>query len=300
MRKIFVWVLLSLIWGTTWFFIKIGLDDLPPISFAGFRFVLALLILVPIIFVQKIPFPKTRSEWKLLAVTGILQFSFNYSMVFWSESHISSGLAAVLQATIPAFGLLMAWVHLPDEKITRRKILAIAMGIAGVGIIFIEQLRIENLMAFFGCVAIVAGAFAAAEASILVKAHGKTMSPVMMLFGQMLCGILPIITVGYFTEGNPLNFHWTLTAVAAIIFLAVIGTISAFWLYYWLLNRVESAKAMTISLVTPLVAVIIGNLALDEKLTTQVLFGGVLILAGVGLIVVRQKSKPAIIEAEHA
>ena len=261
---------------------------------------LALLILVPIIFVQKIPFPKTRSEWKLLVVTGILQFSFNYSMVFWSESHISSGLAAVLQATIPAFGLLMAWIHLPHEKITGRKILAIAMGIIGVGIIFVEQLRVENLMAFLGCAAIVAGAFAAAEASILVKARGSMMNPVTMLFGQMLCGILPIVLVGYFAEGNPLDFHWTITTVAAIIFLAVVGTISAFWLYYWLLNRVESAKAMTISLVTPLVAVIIGNLALNEQLPTQTLFGGILILAGVGLIVARKKSKPAIIEAEHA
>lgn len=297
--KILVWALLCLIWGTTWFFIKIGLNDLPPISFAGFRFILALLILTPIIVIQKIPLPKTRSEWKLLAVTGFLQFSFNYSMVFWSESHISSGLAAVLQSTIPAFGLLMAWVHLPDEKITRRKILAIMMGIAGVGAIFIEQLQIENLTAFLGCVAIVVGAFAAAEASILIKARGNSLNPVMMLFGQMLCGILPIILVGYFKEGNPLDFHWTMTAVLAIFFLAVVGTIAAFWLYYWLLNRVESSKAMTISLVTPLVAVTIGNLALNEQLPAQTLFGGILILAGVGLIVVKRKSKPLIGEIEH-
>ncbi|MGI9034789.1 MAG: DMT family transporter [Pyrinomonadaceae bacterium] len=298
--KILVWLLLCLIWGTTWFFIKIGLDDLPPISFAGFRFTLALVVLFAFIKLKKIPLPKSRGAWKFLAITGVLQFSFNYSMVFWSEKYISSGLAAVLQATIPAFGLLMAWIHLPNERITGRKILAIAMGIIGVGIIFIEQLQISNLWAFLGCAAIVAGAFAAAEASILTKAQSGTLSPVILLFGQMLCGILPIILVGYFKEGNPLNFHWTGKAIFAVAHLAIVGTIVAFWLYYWLLNRVESSKAMTISLVTPLVAVIVGGFALDEKLPAQTLFGGVLILAGVGLIVAKRKIKPAIIEIEHA
>ncbi|MGI8469028.1 MAG: DMT family transporter [Pyrinomonadaceae bacterium] len=300
MRTILVWSLLCLIWGTTWFFIKIGLDDLPPISFAAIRFTLALIILFAFIKLKKIPLPKKRSEWKILLITGVLQFSFNYSMVFWSEKYISSGLAAVLQATIPAFGLLMAWIHLPDERITRRKILAIVMGIVGVGIIFVEQLQVKDFWAFIGCVAIVVGAFAAAEASILTKAQNGAMSPVILLFCQMLCGILPIILVAYFKEGNPLNFHWTKMAIFAVAHLAIVGTIIAFWLYYWLLNRVESSKAMTISLVTPLVAVIVGGLFLDEKLPVETLFGGILILAGVGLIVAKRKAKPSIGEVEHA
>lgn len=300
MQKILVWSLLCLIWGSTWFFIKIGLEDLPPISFAGFRFVLSLAILFLFIIVRKIPLPKTKSEWKLLLITGLLQFSFNYSMVFWSEKYISSGLAAVLQATIPAFGLLMAWVHLPDERITWRKILAIALGIIGVGVIFIEQLQVNDLWAFLGCIAIVVGAFAAAEASILTKSQSGKMSPVILMFGQMLCGILPIVLYGYFYEGNPQDFRWTGKAIFAVLYLAIVGTLIAFGLYYWLLQRVESAKAMTISLVTPLVAVIIGGLFLNEKLPIQTLFGGTLILGGVGLIVLKKKTKPQIEEIEHA
>ena len=233
----------------------------------------------------------------LLAVTGFLQFSLNYSMVFWSEQYISSGLAAVLQATIPAFGLLMAWVHLPQEKLTWQKVTAIILGIIGVAVIFIEQLHVNDLMAFAGCVAIVAGAFAAAEASVLTKSFGASLHPVSLLFGQMVCGLLPVVLIGYFKEGNPVKFHWTMSAVLAVLYLAVVGTIVAFWLYYWLLQQVESTKAMTIALVTPLVAVIIGAIILDEKLLPQTFFGGALILAGTGMIVFRRQ--PRIVKQDY-
>ena len=203
--KIIVWLILCLIWGTTWIFIKIGLEDLPPISFAAARFILALFILAAIIKIQKIPLPKTKSHWKLIALTGVLQFSINYSLVFWSEQYISSGLAAVLQAMITVFGLALAWIHLPFEKITFLKICAVLIGIAGVGIIFYDQLQVSSVMAFAGCVAVVVGAYAAAHASILIKAKGGEIHPAALVFCQMLCGILPIIIYAVLNEGNPFD-----------------------------------------------------------------------------------------------
>jgi drug/metabolite transporter (DMT)-like permease len=293
--KVIVWLILCLIWGSTWFFIKIGLEDLPPISFAALRFICAGAIVFVIISIQKIPLPQTKKEWRVLAITGILQFSINYALVFWSEQYISSGLAAVLQATIPAFGLFWAWIHLTDETIGWRKILAIVLGITGVSIIFIEQLQINSWMAFAGCVAIVVGAAAAAEASILTKAFGTSIHPASLVFGQMVCGILPLVIYGLISEGNPLYFRWTATAIFSVLYLAVFGTIAAFWLYYWLLKKIESSKAMTISLVTPLIAVIIGSLALGEQLPLQTFFGGALILASVGIIILRNNPKASLI-----
>ena len=114
--KVLVWLILSLIWGSTWIFIKFGLEDLPPIAFASVRFLLAVAILFIIIKIQKIPMPMTGAEWRLIALTGVLQFSINYSTVFWAEQYITSGLAAVLQAMIPVFGLGLAWIFLPNER----------------------------------------------------------------------------------------------------------------------------------------------------------------------------------------
>ncbi len=287
--KILVWLVLCLVWGTTWIFIKIGLADLPPITFAAARFLLAVAILLPIIWIRELPWPRSVQEWRLIALTGFLQFSINYSSVFWGEQYITSGLAAVLQSMITVFGLVLAWIFLPDERITPLKIFSVVLGVIGVIVIFLEQLKIESAMAFAGCAAIVVGAYAAAQASILIKARGKALHPASLVCAQMLCGLPALVIYALIAEGNPFASNWTWTALACVLFLAVFGTIAAFWLYYWLLSRIESTEAMMISLVTPLIAVLIGAIFLGERLPTQTLFGGVLIVGSIGLIVLRRR-----------
>lgn len=143
MKPLVVWLLLCVVWGTTWIFIKLGLEDLPPISFAALRFTVACLILLPILYAQKIILPKSEKIWKVIFITGLLQFSFNYGLLFWGEQHISSGLAAVLQATIPAFGLILARIYV-GETITILKIFSILLGLIGVAVIFKEQLQLNG------------------------------------------------------------------------------------------------------------------------------------------------------------
>ncbi len=105
----------------------------------------------------------------------------------------------------------------------------------------------------------------------------------------MICGLPAIVIYALLAEGDPLTLHWTWTAVVCVLYLTVFGTIAAFWLYYWLLSRIESTNAMMISLVTPLIAVVIGAVVLDERLPPQTLLGGILIIASIGLIVFRRK-----------
>jgi drug/metabolite transporter (DMT)-like permease len=295
--KVLVWLVLCLIWGSTWIFIKIGLEDLPPIVFAATRFTLAIAILFVIIVLQRIPMPRTAAEWWLIALTGVLQFSINYGTVFWSEQYITSGLAAVLQSMITVFGLVLAWIFLPTERITPQKIVAVAIGVIGVAIIFNDQLRIQNWMAFLGCIAIVVGAFCAAQASVLIKAKGGSIHPATLLFWQMICGLPAIIVYSRLHEGDPFTFNWSWRALGCVLYLTVVGTVAAFLLYYWLLGRVESTRAMMISLVTPLIAVIIGAIVLGETLPPQTGLGGLLIISSIGLIVFRRRvSSPHVSE----
>ncbi|HLM00976.1 MAG TPA: EamA family transporter, partial [Pyrinomonadaceae bacterium] len=232
-----------------------------------------------------IPFPKGRATWIIIFITGFLQFFFNYGLLFWGEQHITSGLAAVLQATIPAFGLILARIYV-GESITGLKIVSILLGLCGISVIFREQLTLNGQMAFLGSLAVVVGAFGASYASVLTKAKGQNLHPATMVFGQMLVGHIPLWFVGLSAEGSPVNFNWTWNAIICVLYLAIMGSIVAFWLYYWLLTKIDVTRAMMISFVTPLVAVIIGGF-FGEKLGLQTLFGGLLILLSVFLIVVR-------------
>jgi drug/metabolite transporter (DMT)-like permease len=288
MRARVVWLLLCLIWGSTWLFIKIGLNDLPPVSFAGIRFVIASLILLSIVFMRGRPLPREARDWALMATTGVLSFGVNYGLLFWGEQYIPSGLAALLQTTIPAFGLLIAHIHLPAERLTLAKVTGVALGVFGVGVIFSNQLSVEGPRALWGSAAIVVGAFGAAYSNVLVKARGGHIDPAMLASGQMSFGLVPLLLIGILSEGNPLNFHWTPMALVSLFYLVLVGSVVAFLLYYWLVRNMDVTKTMMISLVTPLIAVVLGMLVLDEKLSWRTVLGGACIMAGIGLIVLRR------------
>ena len=284
MKARVVWLILCVIWGSTWLFIKLGLENLPPITFAGIRFVIACAIIFLLIRVRGISLPDNRRDWGLLALTGVLSFSLNYGLVFWGEQYISSGLAAVLQATLSAFGLVIAHIYLPSERITWSKVFGVVLGFAGVAVVFSNQLAIAGGKALAGCVALVLSAFFAAYSNVLVKAHGRRMEPAILAGGQMFFGLIPLLLIGIPLEGNPFRFHWTPMAVLALLYLAVVGSVIAFLLYYWLVLNMDVTKTMLISLVTPVVAVVLGMVVLGEDLSWRTVAGGLMIMVGVRFV----------------
>ena len=292
MKSRLVWLFLCCIWGSTWLFIKIGLKDLPPLTFAGIRFVIAAIILFVFIAVRRVPLPNKRRDLLLLALTGVLSFSLNYGLVFWGEQYITSGLAALLQSTLPAFGLIIAHYYLPGERMTLPKIAGVLLGVFGVGVIFSNQLQVAGPRALWGSAALVLSAFCAAYANVLVKTYGLNLQPSVLAAGQMVFGLVPLLLIGIPLEGNPLNYHWTAMAVISLFYLAIVGTVIAFLLYYWLVHNMDVTKTMLIALVTPVGAVILGVLILKEELHWRTLFGGAMIISGLSLIVTRRGRKP--------
>ena len=282
------WLALCLIWGSTWLAIKIGLADLPPISFVAFRFVIAAAVLFAISF-RRFPLPQ-REEYSLLAVTGILMFGINYGLLFWGEQYVSSGLAAILQAVIPTFGLVFAHFYLPNERLKWERVLGALLALGGVTIICAKLLDFQGIMAFWGGVAIVVGAAATSYANVLIKARRKKFAPAMISAWQMLFAVVPLLLVGFFHEGNPLRFHWSKTAVACLLYLALVGSVAAFLMFYWLLNRIAVTNLLTISLITPPLAVALGWFAAGETISRWAILGALFVLAGIALILWKSKS----------
>ena len=291
MKARLVWLILCGIWGSTWLFIKLGLADLPPLIFAGIRFVIAFAILFTLIRIRSIPLPRRRSDWNLLAVTGILSFGLNYGLIFWGEQYISSGLAALLQATIPAFGLVFAHFHLPGERLSWARMGGAILGVCGVAVVFSNQLTVSGREALVGCVAVIVSSIVVAYSNVLVKTYGTNLNPAVLAAGQMLFGLLLLFAVGIPLEGSPFRLHWTPMAVIALMYLAIVGSVIAFLLYYWLVLNMDVTKSMLIALVTPVVAVLLGMLVLNEQFGWRTLAGGAMIMLGIALIVIRKAKK---------
>ena len=190
----------------------------------------------------------------------------------------------MLQATIPAFGLVLAHAMLPDDRLTVPKVIGVALGILGVAFIFSDQLETGGQDALWGSAAIVGAAAAVALANVLVKKSGRRYQPTVISAVQMLFGLIPLLVVGYWTEGSPFRFHWTPLAWISLLYLAVVGSVVAFLLYYWLVQRMDVTKTMLIPLVTPVIAVALGMATLGERITWRLGIGTLAIIGGVGWI----------------
>src|SRR5438132_571644 len=144
------WLTLCIVWSSTWLAIKVGLRDLPPVSFVGLRFVVAIAVLVAVSIGRVRLLPPKPSDYLILAVTGVLMFGLNYTLLFWGELHVSSGLAAVLQATIPIFGMIFAHWMLPDEPLRLQKLAGAIIALGGVTLICGRLLGFNGPLAFWG------------------------------------------------------------------------------------------------------------------------------------------------------
>lgn len=295
------YVVLCLVWSSTWLAIKVGLYDLPPISFVAIRFVIAIVVLLAVSIGRTRLLPENRSDYALLASTGVLMFAVNYGLLFWAELHVSSGLAAVLQATIPIFGMVFAHFILPNEPMRLQRLAGALLAVAGVAVICARLLDFNGPLAFWGGLGIVLGAAGAALSNVLLKRRAIQLAPAMIAAWQMIFGALPMLVVGFAVEGNPVRFHWSTMSIFCLLYLAIIGSALTFLLLYWLLPRMTVTNLQTISLITPPGAIMLGWLLGREEFPAWSLFGAFFVLAGVWTIFRKTREpKPVELVAEVA
>jgi drug/metabolite transporter (DMT)-like permease len=286
------WLTLCLVWSSTWLAIKIGLRDLPPVSFVAIRFVIAIAVLVAVSLGHARLLPRNGRDFVVLAFTGALMFGFNYPLLFWGEKYVSSGMAAVLQASIPIFGMIFAHHLLPDEPIRWQRMLGAIVALAGVALICGRLLNRGGVLAFWGGLGIVFGAASAAFSNVMLKRRAIDIAPAMLAAWQMAFGVMPLLVLALIVDGNPVHLRWTASAWFCMLYLAIIGSALTFLLLYWLLPRMTVTNLQTISLITPPGAVAFGWLLGGETFTTSFLIGAGFVLVGVWMIFRRLEERP--------
>jgi drug/metabolite transporter (DMT)-like permease len=292
LKNVAAWIVVCAIWGSTWAFIKIGLADLPPFTFASVRFIVAIVILAAVIAVKRPAWP-ARADYGAIAMSGFLQFGVNYALVFWGEKQISSGQTALLQSTIPLFGFLIAHFALHAERLTPKRMLGLLIGLVGVAIIFSNQLEFGGTLQIVGSIAILLSAVGVAYANIMVKQRAGHIDNRVLIATQMICGLIPLVILSLIVEGDPFAYNWTPRAWFAVFYLAIVGTLAAFMIYYWMVRHIKVTTTQLISLVTPVLALVVGVIFLDEQITTRLLIGAAAILAGIATILWSRKPRSA-------
>lgn len=287
----FILILLGSIWGASYLFIKVGVDGgVSPVTLVAMRTALAGITLFGMILLRREKFPPRRAPiWKWLVLLGFLNNVIPYTLITWGETRISSGLAAILVGAMPIFTVILAHYMTHDEKFTPRKVIGMVAGFIGVVILFLPDfLQLTTLHAaatanIFGGLAVVVAAVSYATATIFARRHTKGYSHTFIAFGQMLMASIALIPASVLLE-QPWTLSPTAQALVSIFILATLGTAFAYLLYFWLIARVGATRTSLVTYISPVIAVILGAVVLNESLQWTMVVGLVLIVAGVGLV----------------
>lgn len=265
------------IWGSTFLFIAIGNDALPPVWGAMWRLILAAAILIAIAAIRKQPLPSGRALRYAMAY-GALTYGINFPLLYWGETSVPSGITAVLFATLPLTTPLMARAA-GLERLQRLKLAGGAVAFVGVAVIFWRQLAGETEPLHM--IGVLVGATVAGFATVVLKL-GPRQPPipangVASLVGAAMCLAISFI-VG---EAHPVPS--TYAQIVPVIYLAVLGSVVAFTLLAWLVNHWDPTNISFISVVNPVIAVSLGVAVRHEQIGATLLLGAVLVMAGVAM-----------------
>lgn len=283
-------VLLCLIWGTTWAAIKLQLEGIPPFAGVALRFGLASLVLLALAPRFGVRFGTTRRERVLWVAIALLSFCGSYGLVYWAEAHgVPSGLAAVLFATFPLLTAALAHVMVPGERLTFLGVGGMMVGLLGLCLLFSEDFaRLGGDHVARNAAIMLVAPFVSAVANVAAKRWGHDVHPISLSAVPM--GLTGLIMGGFalVVEHNrailPEPRAW-----AALVYLAIFGSAITFSLYYWLMRYLSVTRLSLIAYLTPVLAVVIGTLWLHEPLTRRVGAGSALVLGGVALAMHRPR-----------
>jgi drug/metabolite transporter (DMT)-like permease len=273
-------VLICIIWGSTWLFIRLGLESLTPVISAGIRFTIASLLVYGLMSYKKISLQTDPLSLRLYLILAFFSFAIPFGLVYWAEQFIPSGLASIIFAVMPFGVILFTRIAIPKTEIKLTQIIGVLIGFIGIVIIFSEDLTIDISNNFLGMIAVLLSATMQAGIAVIVKKYGGHLNPLSMNFLPLLIAGLLMIPLAFIFE-NSSTWKFDLIAVGSILYLAFFGTLITFTTYYWLLKRMNIVILSLSTFITPIVAVILGWLVLKEKFSFQALAGSSMVLIGI-------------------
>lgn len=278
------WIL-GLIWGSSFLLIKIGLEGFTPLQLVAVRVIVAAVAMVLALRLTGQRFPRDRQSRLGLLVVGVFNTAVPFVLITWGEQRITSGLATVLNATVPLFSLVIAHFALRDERITPLKVAGLICGFLGVVVLagqsFGQAGEENNIVGQF---AVLLASLCYAGATVFVRRSLRHLKPMVISSGALVTASVIVGSAALLVDGLPAFGDFSIRITGGVLVLGLVNTFIAYLLYYWIIDRWGATRATLVTYVMPPVGLALGAIVLDEPITAALILGAGLIGAGVFLV----------------
>ncbi|MBX9587937.1 MAG: DMT family transporter [Hyphomonadaceae bacterium] len=274
----------SMLWGSGYFFIAIAQPELPAFTIAALRTIPASITLLTIVLALGYRLPATLAEWRLFILFSVFNTVLPFVLIVWGQARATGGMAAILNATAPLFGILLAHLLTHDEKLSWNKLAGILVGIAGVGILVGYDFVFGSSADLLARLVLLAAPLCYVSANIYVRTRLGHYPPFVVAVMQMVGAIFVA-----FPLALVIDQPWTLPApslkvLAAIVGMGVFGSALASLCHFTVLQRAGATNASLVTLIMPLTPILLGGIFLGDRLTPRDLAGALVIAAALVII----------------
>lgn len=272
-------ILLAAVWGSTFFFAEIVLTEVPPLTITLHRVLLSVPLIALVLLIKRLPIPRQPRIWGAYLVMGALNNAIPFSLIFWGQTQIDSGLASILNATTAMFGAVVAGLVLKDEPLTKNKLLGAGLGIAGVAFIMGPSALVDFNPASLAQIAVLGATLSYAFAGVWGRVALSDQPPLVNAFGMLVGSTLLMIPVVLMVDGAP-NLMLSTPVWAALVAMAALSTALAYVLYFAILAMAGAANLLLVTLLIPAFAISLGVMFLGESMEPSAWIGFVIIALG--------------------
>ncbi len=283
--------LLGLFWGSSYLFIKIGVESIPPFTLVAARLAIGALILGVVLRASRVTLPRDRRVYGHLVVMACINIAIPFSLITWGERSIDSALAAILNSTVPLFTIWLAALVFPTEALTVNRLAGVIVGFAGVVIVVgLGTGAEEGLAGLAGEIALIGSSLSYAIGAVYARRFVHGLAPTVPAFFQVAFACLITGTLALTLEAP-----WTLTpateGIVAIVWLGVVGSSMTYLIFFRLIRDWGPTRTSLVAYLLPIVGIVLGAIVLGEVIDARMILGTALVIAGVALVNARRGSR---------
>ena len=256
--------------------IEIALREVGPLTLVAFRAFFGLLFGLVVLFIQKVPFPRTWKEWAPLIVLGMTNIALPFFLISWGQKTIDSGVASILDATVPLFTILVAHFLVHDDKMTAQKVIGLLLGFFGVLVILIKDIG-SGTNSITGEFAVILACVFYAASTIIARKFTEDMPAIYRSMGPLAAATV-VMTMAAAAFEAPFNIPALPLTWIALAWLGILGSGLAFLIVFYLIHEIGPTRSTMVTYLMPLGGVTLGVVFLNEPLTWQMIVGAVLII----------------------